>query len=63
MERVTNLYKEASALRVLAARIDMQPIRDRLLDLAARCEYLAKTSPGPDLMQEDFAATQPLRRP
>jgi hypothetical protein len=42
MERVTALYEEASALRVLAGRIDMQPIRDQLLGLAARCEKLAK---------------------
>ena len=43
MERVTALYSEASALRVLADRVDMLPIRDQLLDLAARCEQLAKS--------------------
>jgi hypothetical protein len=43
MERVTALYSEASALRELAERIDMLPIRDQLLDLAARYEQLAKS--------------------
>jgi len=42
MERITKLYQEARALRVLARRSDMQPIRDQLLDLAARYERLAK---------------------
>ena len=56
----TALYKEASALRVLAGRIQMQPIRDKLLDLAARCETLAKSMVGSqqaaDLRQEDLPA-------
>ena len=43
MERITVLYKEASALRVLAGRSEMQPIRGQLLSLAARCEMLAKS--------------------
>jgi hypothetical protein len=43
MERVTILYHEASALRALAGRFEMQPIRDQLLDLAARCERMAKS--------------------
>jgi len=43
MERIITLRKEASALRALAERIDLAPIRDRLLDLAARCEVLAKS--------------------
>ena len=43
MERITVLYKEASALRVLAGRSEMQPIRGQLLGLAARCEMLAKS--------------------
>ena len=43
MERLPMLYREASALRALAGRFDMQPIRDQLLDLAARCEKLAKS--------------------
>jgi len=42
MERITVLYKEASALRVLARRSDMLPIRGRVLLLAARCENLAR---------------------
>ena len=58
MERVAILYHDASALRVLAGRIDMQPIRDQLLGLAARCEKLAKwmkeNPPGADLRQDDF---------
>jgi hypothetical protein len=43
MERVTKLYLEASALRALAERMDMLPIRDQLLGLAARCEQMAKS--------------------
>ena len=43
MERITVLYKEASALRALAGRSEMQPIRGQLLGLAARCEMLAKS--------------------
>ena len=42
MERITKLYQEAWALRVLARRSDMQPLRDELLALAERCETLAK---------------------
>ena len=55
MERVTTLYKEASALRVLARRSEMLPIRDQLLGLALRCEYLAQW------MEENPEATD-LRR-
>ncbi len=58
MERVTNLYKEASALRALARRSEMLPIRDQLLGLALRCEYLAQCmeeSPeAADLMEDAF---------
>jgi len=43
MERHTSLYQEASGLRVLAERMDMLPIRDQLLGLAARCEQMAKS--------------------
>ncbi len=43
MGRIITLRKEASALRALALRIDMQPLRDQLLDLASRCEELAKS--------------------
>jgi hypothetical protein len=44
MERITKLYQEATALRTLARRSDMRPIRDQLLDLAARCERMAKST-------------------
>jgi hypothetical protein len=43
MERLIMLRKEAAALRALALRVDMQPLRDQLLDLALRCEELAKS--------------------
>ena len=60
MERIIRLYQEASALRVLAGRMEMQPIRDQLLDLAGRCERLAKSmEENPqhaDLGQEDVLA-------
>ena len=42
LERVTKLYHEAASLRALAQRPDMLPLRDQLLDLAARYEKLAK---------------------
>ena len=42
MKRVTELYQEAASLRVLARHSDMLPIRDQILDLAARYEKLAK---------------------
>jgi len=41
MERIIALRQEATALRALAERTDLAPIRDQLLDLAARCEALA----------------------
>ena len=60
MERVTKLYQEATALRVLAERMDMLPIRDQLLDLATRCETLAKRmEENPvwaDLRDDEFPA-------
>jgi hypothetical protein len=60
MERITKLYQEAWALRVLARRSDMQPLRDELLALAARCERLAKwMEENPweaDLREEEFPA-------
>ena len=60
MERVTILYHEASALRALAGRFEMQPIRDQLLDLATRCETLAKRmEENPvwaDLRDDEFPA-------
>jgi len=59
MERVTTLYNEASALRVLARRSEMLPIRDQLLGLALRCEYLAQwmeENPEPaDVRQNTFS--------
>jgi len=56
MGRITVLYKEASALRVLAGRSEMQPIRGQLLGLAARCERLAKW------MQEEESLTADLKQ-
>jgi hypothetical protein len=54
MERVTSLYHEAPALRVLAGRSDMQPIRDQLLGLAARCEQMAKSiAENPEMLISD----------
>ena len=46
------LRQEASALRALAERIDLAPIRDRLLELAARCEVLAESMEGPEAVPE-----------
>ena len=57
MERITMLYQEAWALRGLARRSDMLPLRDELLDLAERCEKLAKwmeETRGADLGEEEF---------
>jgi hypothetical protein len=60
MERVTKLYLEASALRALAERMDMLPIREQLLYLAMRCEKLAKRMEADpewaDLREEEFPA-------
>jgi hypothetical protein len=60
MERITMLHQEAWALRGLARHSDMLPIRDQLLDLAARCENLAKwMQENPweaDLGEEEFPA-------
>jgi hypothetical protein len=60
MERITKLYQEAWSLRVLARRSDMQPLRDELLALAARCERLAKwmeeNPQDADLGQEEVLA-------
>ena len=43
MERAAILREQASILRALAESFDIQPIRDQLLGLAARCEELAKS--------------------
>ena len=59
LERVTKLYQEAWALRGLARHSDMLPVRDQLLDLAARHEKLAKwleeNAPGSDLRRTNFS--------
>jgi hypothetical protein len=60
MERLTKLYNEAWALRALARRSEMLPIREQLLALAARCENLAKwMQENPweaNLQEEEFPA-------
>jgi hypothetical protein len=60
MERVAMLREQASILRKLAGSFDIQSIRDRLLDLAARCEELARSmeenSRAADLGLEDCPA-------
>ena len=59
MERITMLHQEAWALRGLARHSDMLPIRGQLLDIAERCEKLAKwmeETPGADLGEEEFPA-------
>ena len=58
MEQVTKLIQEASELRGLADRSEMQPIRDQLLGLAMRCQCLAKwleeNWPAADLREDAF---------
>jgi hypothetical protein len=54
MERIITLRKEASALRALAERIDLAPIRDQLLDLAARCEVRAKSMQSLEAPPEEW---------
>jgi hypothetical protein len=46
MNRVMTLREQAKTLRVMAASFDIADIRDRLLDLANRCEALAVTIEG-----------------
>jgi hypothetical protein len=43
MERITILREQASVLRLLAGSFDVPAMRDQLLDIAARCEALART--------------------
>jgi len=43
MERVSTLREQSSVLRTLASTFDIQTIRDQLLDLATRCDMLAKS--------------------
>lgn len=43
MERITILREQASVLRALAASFDIPTMRDRLLELAARCDALARS--------------------
>ena len=59
MERIAMLHQEAWALRGLARHSDMLPLRDQLLDLAERCEKLAKwieETRGADLGEKEFPA-------
>jgi len=46
MERIATLREQASTLRLLAASFDIRSIKDQLLDLAGRCEELAKSMEG-----------------
>lgn len=52
------LHEQASILRTLAESFDIQPIRDQLLGLAARCEELARSMEenpqNADLRQDDL---------
>jgi len=52
------LHEQASILRALAESFDIQPIRDQLLGLAARCEELARSMEedpqSADLRQDDL---------
>jgi hypothetical protein len=43
MERIVVLREQAALLRTLAFSFDIQEIQDQLLDLAARCDELAKS--------------------
>ena len=43
VERVATLREQASVLRTLAGSFDIKTIRDQLLELAARCDGLAKS--------------------
>jgi hypothetical protein len=43
MERIAQLREQAAILRMLANSFDIPNIRDKLLDLAERCEVQAKS--------------------
>jgi len=43
MERIASLREQESVLRTLAGSFDIQTIRDQLVDLASRCDMLAKS--------------------
>jgi len=43
MERIAMLREQASILRALAGSFDIPLIRDRLLELAERCDELASS--------------------
>ena len=43
MTRIAELRAQASVLRALSAGFDVPSIRDQLLDLATRCDELAKS--------------------
>jgi hypothetical protein len=44
MERIARLREQATILRALAGTFDTPTIRDQLLDLAVRCDELAKAA-------------------
>jgi len=43
VERITLLREQAAVLRTLATSFDVLNIRDQLVDIAARCEAMAKS--------------------
>ena len=43
MERIAILHEQAAVLRALASSFEVETMRDQLLDLAARCEEMAKS--------------------
>ena len=63
MERIATLREQASVLRALARSFDIPAMRDQLLDIAARCEALARSIeenlPSADV--EPLASTDPCR--
>lgn len=42
MERIAILHEQAAVLRALAGSFEVETMRDQLLDLAARCDDMAK---------------------
>jgi hypothetical protein len=63
MERIATLREQASVLRALARSFDIPAMRDQLLDIAARCDALARSIeqnlPSADV--EPLASTDPCR--
>ena len=43
MERIAILREQASVLRALAASFDIPLMRDQLLEIAARCDAIARS--------------------